>query len=186
MRDSWADTWGAFQAQAAHPGCNFVYLCGASSHTHRHPCRQAPSACNLCTHVSANHRGLPPSLQAANAGLKIQAVMSFHAAGGNVGDTCNIPLPSWVSAVGDSNPDIYFTDRAGVRNRECLSLGCDNEPLFHGRAPVDMYHDFVEAFADEFEHMFGEAADCVLLQFCGLAELMGVPAGVCCTLCSEG
>ena len=89
--------------------------------------------------------------------------MSFHAAGGNVGDTCNIPLPSWVTAVGDSNPDIYFTDRAGVRNRECLSLGCDNEPLFDGRAPVDMYHDFVEAFADEFEHLFGEAAGCGLL-----------------------
>ena len=97
-------------------------------------------------------------LQAANAGLKIQAVMSFHAAGGNVGDTCNIPLPGWVTAIGDSNPDIYFTDRAGVRNRECLSLGCDNEPLFHGRAPVDLYRDFVETFADEFEHLFGEAA----------------------------
>ncbi len=29
----------------------------------------------------------------AAAGLKVQAVMSFHAAGGNVGDTCKIPLP---------------------------------------------------------------------------------------------
>ncbi len=126
------------------------------------PAGSLPVPAKLCGHVRANYKVLP-SLQAANAGLKIQAVMSFHAAGGNVGDTCNIPLPSWVTAVGDSNPDIYFTDRAGVRNRECLSLGCDNEPLFHGRAPVDMYHDFVEAFADEFEHIFGEAADCFLL-----------------------
>jgi len=32
----------------------------------------------------------------AASGLKVQAVMSFHAAGGNVGDTCNISLPRWV------------------------------------------------------------------------------------------
>ena len=29
--------------------------------------------------------------------LKVQAVMSFHAGGGNVGDgSCDIPLPEWV------------------------------------------------------------------------------------------
>lgn len=32
-------------------------------------------------------------------GLKAQAVMSFHAAGGNVGDTCKIALPKWVLEV---------------------------------------------------------------------------------------
>ena len=37
--------------------------------------------------------------KARQAGLKVQAVMSFHAAGGNVGDTCNIPLPHWVVEV---------------------------------------------------------------------------------------
>lgn len=81
--------------------------------------------------------------------------MSFHAAGGNVGDTCKIPLPSWVLVVGERNPDVFFTDKAGVRNRECLSLGCDTQPLFHGRSPLAMYHDFIEAFADEFDYMFG-------------------------------
>ena len=35
----------------------------------------------------------------AENGLKVQAVMSFHAAGGNVGDTCKIPLPNWVVQV---------------------------------------------------------------------------------------
>jgi beta-amylase len=94
--------------------------------------------------------------KAANAGLKIQAVMSFHAAGGNVGDTCKISLPSWVSDVGTDCPDIYYTDRAGYRNRECLSLGCDDQPLFYGRTPVDMYRDFIEAFADEFEDLLGD------------------------------
>ena len=92
---------------------------------------------------------------AAQAGLKIQAVMSFHAAGGNVGDTCKINLPAWVTEVGDSNPDIYYTDKQGFRNKECLSLGCDLEPLFWGRSPVDMYRDFISAFADTFDHLAG-------------------------------
>ena len=52
-----------------------------------------------------------------------QAVMSFHAAGGNVGDTCHIKLPQWVLEVGEDNPDIFYTDKVGFRNRECLSLG---------------------------------------------------------------
>lgn len=93
--------------------------------------------------------------QVAESGLKVQAVMSFHAAGGNVGDTCKISLPKWVQAVGAENPDIYYTDRSGTRNRECLSLGCDNEPLFHGRTPVELYKGFIESFADNFDYLFG-------------------------------
>jgi hypothetical protein len=75
----------------------------------------------------------------AAAGLKVQAVMSFHAAGGNVGDTCKIPLPKWVLDIGERNPDIFYTDKQMHRNKECLSLGCDEVPLFWGRSPVDMY-----------------------------------------------
>jgi hypothetical protein len=37
--------------------------------------------------------------------------MSFHAAGGNVGDTCKIPLPKWVLDIGERNPDIFYTDK---------------------------------------------------------------------------
>ena len=33
------------------------------------------------------------------AGLKLQAVMSFHACGGNVGDSAEVPLPPWVLKV---------------------------------------------------------------------------------------
>ena len=40
----------------------------------------------------------------AASGLKVQAVMSFHAAGGNVGDTCNISLPRWVVRPQPSSP----------------------------------------------------------------------------------
>ncbi len=92
----------------------------------------------------------------ARAGLKVQAVMSFHGAGGNVGDTCKIPLPKWVLDIGDKNPDIYYTDKSGHRNRECLSLGCDDEAMFWGRTPVDMYGDLIEAFGEKFHSIFGE------------------------------
>ncbi|KAL6753941.1 beta-amylase [Haematococcus lacustris] len=91
----------------------------------------------------------------AAAGLKVQAVMSFHAAGGNVGDTCKIPLPKWVLDVGEKNLDLYYTDKSGHRNKECLSLGCDEVPLFWGRTPVDVYRDFMNAFCDKFQHLFG-------------------------------
>ena len=38
--------------------------------------------------------------KARKHGLKVQAVMSFHAGGGNVGDgSCDIPLPPWVLQV---------------------------------------------------------------------------------------
>ena len=98
---------------------------------------------------------------AAQAGLKIQAVMSFHAAGGNVGDTCKIGLPKWISDIGISNPDIFYTDKHGYRNKECLSLGCDSEPLFWGRTPVNMYRDFISAFADTFDDLAGRLRQCL-------------------------
>lgn len=34
--------------------------------------------------------------KARKHGLKVQAVMSFHTCGGNVGDSTDIPLPLWV------------------------------------------------------------------------------------------
>lgn len=71
-------------------------------------------------------------------GLKIQAIMSFHQCGGNVGDAVYIPLPPWVTAVADSNPDIFYTNRRGTRNPEYLTIGVDNERLFHGRTPVEV------------------------------------------------
>jgi hypothetical protein len=35
-------------------------------------------------------------------------------------------LPLWVLQEGQACPDIFFTDRAGVRNLSCLSIGVDN------------------------------------------------------------
>lgn len=70
--------------------------------------------------------------------LKVQAIMSFHQCGGNVGDEVYIPIPPWVLEIGGSNPDIFYTDRSGNRNKEYLSLGVDNRPLFHSRTAVQV------------------------------------------------
>nr|XP_048328173.1 beta-amylase [Ziziphus jujuba var. spinosa] len=81
-------------------------------------------------------------------GLRVQAIMSFHQCGGNVGDAVYIPLPQWVLDIGESNPDIFYTNRKGNRNKEYLTLGVDNQPLFHGRTAVEIYSDYMKSFRD--------------------------------------
>jgi beta-amylase len=71
-------------------------------------------------------------------GLKLQAIMSFHQCGGNIGDNINIPIPKWVREIGESDPDIFYTNRKGTRNKECLSLGVDDQPLFFGRTAIQV------------------------------------------------
>jgi beta-amylase len=82
--------------------------------------------------------------------MSLQVVASFHQCGGNVGDTCNTPLPSWVRSVGNSNPDIYYKDSNGSPDVEYLSWGVDNLPLFGGRSPLQIYSDFFESFRANF------------------------------------
>ncbi|BBN10250.1 beta-amylase [Marchantia polymorpha subsp. ruderalis] len=88
------------------------------------------------------------------AGLKLQVVMSFHQCGGNVGDDTNIPIPSWVLDIGEKNPDIFFTDRQGVRNPECLSWGVDKERVLAGRTGLEIYYDFMRSFRSQFDEFF--------------------------------
>ncbi|RYR21713.1 hypothetical protein Ahy_B03g067031 isoform C [Arachis hypogaea] len=78
-------------------------------------------------------------------GLKLQAIMSFHQCGGNVGDIVNIPIPKWVLEIGDSDPDIFYTNRSGNRNIEYLNIGVDNLPLFHGRTAIQCYDKYLKA-----------------------------------------
>eukprot|EP00270_Netrium_digitus_P015570 TRINITY_DN5474_c0_g1_i1.p1 TRINITY_DN5474_c0_g1~~TRINITY_DN5474_c0_g1_i1.p1 ORF type:complete len:625 (-),score=80.05 TRINITY_DN5474_c0_g1_i1:242-2116(-) len=85
-----------------------------------------------------------------DAGLKVQAVMSFHGCGGNVGDTCHVSLPWWVLQEAEKNPDVLYTDRHGNRNNEYLSLGVDLLPLFHSRSPLQMYTEFIMSFCETF------------------------------------
>lgn len=64
--------------------------------------------------------------------------MSFHECGGNVGDDVHIPLPHWVTEIGNGNPDIYFTDKEGRQNHECLTWGIDKERVLRGRTAVEV------------------------------------------------
>lgn len=89
-------------------------------------------------------------------GLKVQAVMSFHQCGGNVGDSVTIPLPKWVVEEIDKDPDLAYTDQWGRRNYEYVSLACDTLPVLKGRTPVQCYGDFMRAFSDQFKHLLGD------------------------------
>ncbi|CAL9086273.1 unnamed protein product [Musa textilis] len=88
-------------------------------------------------------------------GLKLQMVMSFHQCGGNVGDSCSIPLPPWVLEETRRDPDIVHTDRSGRRNPEYISLGCDTLPVLMGRTPVQVYSDYMRSFKDRFNCYLG-------------------------------
>lgn len=89
-------------------------------------------------------------------GLKLQVVMSFHQCGGNVGDTCSIPLPPWVLEEISKNPDLVYTDRSGRRNPEYISLGCDSLPVLQGRTPIQVYSDYMRSFREKFKDYLGK------------------------------
>lgn len=89
-------------------------------------------------------------------GLKLQMVMSFHQCGGNVGDSCSIPLPPWVHEEMSRDPDIVYTDRSGRRNPEYISLGCDTLPVLRGRTPIQVYADYMRSFRERFSDYLGD------------------------------
>ncbi|KAF8672714.1 hypothetical protein HU200_049410 [Digitaria exilis] len=92
---------------------------------------------------------------ARKTGLKVQAVMSFHQCGGNVGDSVTIPLPRWAVEEMEKDQDLCYTDQWGRRNFEYVSLGCDAMPVLKGRTPVECYTDFMRAFRDHFADYLG-------------------------------
>ncbi|XP_028087063.1 uncharacterized protein LOC114287812 isoform X2 [Camellia sinensis] len=72
-----------------------------------------------------------------------QVVMSFHECGGNVGDDVHIPLPQWLTAIGQRNPDIFFTDKKGRHNPECLTWGIDKERILRGGTAVEVRQSWI-------------------------------------------
>ncbi|KAG9452912.1 hypothetical protein H6P81_005816 [Aristolochia fimbriata] len=90
------------------------------------------------------------------ANLKLQVVMAFHEYWGNRAGDIQIPLPKWVLEIGKDNVDIFFTDREGRRNTECLSWGIDKERVLKGRTGIEVYFDFMRSFRMEFDDLFTE------------------------------
>ncbi|XP_058195269.1 beta-amylase 2, chloroplastic isoform X2 [Rhododendron vialii] len=101
--------------------------------------------------------------------LKLQVVMSFHECGGNVGDDVHIPLPQWVAEIGQRNPDMFFKDREGRHNPECLTWGVDEERVLRGRTALEVYFEFMRSFRVEFDEFFE----------CGIISEIEIGLGPC-------
>ncbi|XP_074264520.1 beta-amylase 8-like isoform X1 [Silene latifolia] len=88
--------------------------------------------------------------------LKLQAALNFHEYGGGDAGNAFISLPHWVLEIGKDNQDIFFTDREGRRNTECLSWGIDKERVLRGRTGIEVYYDLMRSFCSEFDDLFGD------------------------------
>lgn len=85
-----------------------------------------------------------------NAGLKLHVSLCFHAS-----KKSKIPLPDWVSQIGESEPRIFFMDRKGQHYKECLSLAVDDLRVLNGKTPVQVYQEFCESFKSSFLSSMG-------------------------------
>lgn len=77
--------------------------------------------------------------------------MAFHEYGGTDSGDVLISLPQWVLEIGKDNQDIFFTDREGRRNTECLSWGIDKERVLKGRTGIEVY---ITKFPCSHQHLF--------------------------------
>lgn len=55
-----------------------------------------------------------------NAGLLIEPIFSFHQCGGNVGDNCNFPVPSWVWNLGTQD-QMQYKSEDGYYDNEAVA-----------------------------------------------------------------
>ncbi|XP_057771950.1 inactive beta-amylase 9 [Salvia miltiorrhiza] len=82
--------------------------------------------------------------------LELHVSLCFHASG-----DAKLPLPAWVSRIGESDPSIYFTDKSGQQYKDCLSLGVDDLPVLDGKTPLQVYKAFLESFKASFSPFMG-------------------------------
>jgi len=139
-------------------------------------CERAPREYDF-----ARYRWL--AAQCAARQLQVQATMSFHRCGGNVGDSCHIPLPAWVERAADAH-HAWYTDAHGEPARECLSLATDELPFLPSssssssssssaaaaqpmRTPLVAYEDFIAAFCDALREFVADGTVCELQVGCG-------------------
>lgn len=84
------------------------------------------------------------------ADLKLHVSLCFHGS-----QQSNIPLPKWVSQIGQTESSLYYTDRSGQQYRNCLSLAVDDLPVLDGKTPVQVYQEFCESFKSSFAPFMG-------------------------------
>lgn len=85
-----------------------------------------------------------------DVGLKLHVNIGFHATEDPI-----VALPQWVCRIGETQPDIFFTDRSGRRYKKCLSLAIDDLPVLEGRTPMRVYEEFCESFRASFSDFMG-------------------------------
>jgi beta-amylase len=90
----------------------------------------------------------------AAASLKIVPIMSFHACGGNVGDTYTAPIPAWIwgqisgkrlNGVATDAENVKYRSEYGNASSQCVSLWADKQVL-----PIQ--HRFMQAFQSHFKN----------------------------------
>jgi hypothetical protein len=103
---------------------------------------------------------------AREVGLRVKVSFCFH------GDDKHT-LPAWVLEEGKQCPDMFFTDRGGCRNTECLSVGVDHgeqQLLANGACSAQDFETRMQmACAQIFlvlerQHRIGHSNACVLIQ----------------------
>lgn len=83
--------------------------------------------------------------------MKLQAVMSFHKCGGNVGDTVDFPIPAYALSVAKLK-DLLYKNRNGIVSEDCLSLSADLQQIFPTAKPnvcrtaIQCYKEYMVAF----------------------------------------
>jgi hypothetical protein len=75
------------------------------------------------------------------AGLSWRPVLAFHACGGNVGDTCHIPIPDWVFT--KYGGEIRYVSAQGHTSDEVISVWAT--PIV-----LEQYREFFIAFAERY------------------------------------
>lgn len=83
-------------------------------------------------------------------GLKLQVSLNFHGS-----KQAKIPLPNWITKIGESQPDVFFADRLGKRYQECLSLAVDDLAILNWKTPIQVYQEFCESFKSTFSAYLG-------------------------------
>lgn len=98
------------------------------------------------------------SSQIIGAGLKWVPILSFHSAGGNIGDTVNVPLPMWVwnkvsSQIPGSSPDVgKFKSEQGNLSNEYIQFWADKQAL-------PLYKNVMNAFATQYAGKAGQMSE---------------------------
>ncbi|NVK23797.1 MAG: family 14 glycosylhydrolase [Gammaproteobacteria bacterium] len=85
-----------------------------------------------------------------NRNLKIIPIMSFHQCGGNVGDSCNIPLPQWIwqHFPQTTTQQLQYKSEQGNYSKEFVSLWANELVL-------PQYIEFMQAFEQQFQQYSG-------------------------------